>query len=404
MGGGSDVSFPGPSQEERDLQRQQLELLQQSRAETDAFKPILMQEFGLVPKYTIEGTEEFKKSKELQKAIDENQTYLDRGYNASGYQYTDADNNYFKEYIPQLRRQLATVQSAVMKTEAQIAKEAKQAEIEGATNEVSLLQAKKLKMALEGNLPISEGTIQRKAQEFQKFKEQAARNGNPIFGDTPEEAFSTSTAGTQAIKAFNDNWKLVEDQERQGQVSQGFGNLATGVQTGGTQGAISRPGVPDLGTGKLLPFYSQAMQPYQFDRQGQFQAGATNATNAAQRQAGLMSMVGSLGGAATTGALLMASSEKFKKGIKATGDKGDKKALSVLRSAKTFNYKYKGEGKETGEHTGVVIERGAPKDIISKDGEHINIGDYVGLLHSSVRALSKEVEKLKGKKKEVANG
>lgn len=396
MGGGSNSSMPPPSAEEVELQKAQLELLQQNRAETDAFKPILMEQFGLRQKSSIKGTPEYDRSQELQSDIASLKNSLDTGKRANGYAMDEADTIDYTRRMKLMQQELYKVDSAVDYTDEQRGINAQQRTLQKSQTEVSLLQAQKLKLALEGNAPVSQGTIQRKAQEFQAFKEQAARNGNPIFGDTPEEAFSTSTSGTQALKGFNDNWKLVEDAERRGEVAQGFGNLATGVQSGGMAQSVLRGGVPDLGTGRQLPMYTQAMQPYQFQRQGQFQASMANAQADATREAGMMSMVGSIAGVGA--GLAIRSSKKFKKDIKEEGGK----AISSLRKTKMYTFRYKEEDDDAKPHIGMIAER-APKEIITKDGQHLDVGDYLGLLASSVKSIDKELSRLKGKKKEAAN-
>lgn len=244
MGDSPSVQFPQPSSTELEIQQEQLSLLREAAAERSAFEPILLDQYGYKKIKNEDGTFSY--------ALTDEQS----AYNESLKKYND------------LQLELGTA------------------------------QAEKTKKALEGTLPVSEGTVQRKADEFRILKENAARAGNPIYGDTPETAFSLTTSGQQLLQSFNKTYKLAEDAERRGEVAQGFGNIATNV--GSTAGGVSltQPGVPNLGTGELLPQYTAALQPYQFQRSGEFQASGINAQTASQRQAGLMQMVGQLGGTA----------------------------------------------------------------------------------------------------------
>lgn len=392
MGGGPSVDFPQPSQEERDLQRKQLQLLDQQSAEINAFKPILTQQYGLKPTYG----DNPQATALLKKIQDSTAAHGGDANNAEtmGYrkQFTDqgfdVGENWRGNYI-----------TGYEKTPEQKTIDDQNLKLQTAQGDVSLLQAQRLKAALEGTLPVSQGSIQRKTEQFAQLKEQAARAGNPIFGDDPESAFSHSTAGTQMLKSFTDQWRSAEDAERRGDIQTGFGNLGTSAQTSGMEQSVLRSGVPDLGTGKALPGYVSALQPYQFDRQGQFQANQANAQNSAQRFAGIMSLAGQAGGSAA--GLYALSSEDSKKDIKPVNDKGDARALSSLRSTKMHTFSYKDEG-DTPSHHGPIAER-SPKEIITPDGRHVDVMNYIGLLHSSVRALDKEVTRLKARKKEAVN-
>lgn len=399
MGGSSNTTqFPEPSQEEKDLQKKQLELLQQQEDETNAFKPLLLSQFGLEADYghrdpTSEQTTAYNNQEatlraniaSAQASGDVNQIIAAQSawgdFVKNGLQGTE----YVKGY---------------KKTADQVEKDQAYNSLLKNQNEVTNLQLDRQKKALAGDLPISEGTTQRKTQEWALFKEQMARAGNPVFGDSPEEAFSTSTAGTQALKAFNANWKLVEDSERRGEITTGASllNQSIGLSSGLRSDAIQTAGaIPDLGTGKLIPGYVGALQPYQFQRQGQFSANAANATANAQREAGMMSMVGNLAGSAA--GLYALSSKKYKKNIKEGDDQG---ALSSLRKTKMFKFDFKDE-KDKGEarHYGPIVEH-SPKGIVSPDGEHIDVMNMIGMITSSIRALDKELVTLKGRKKEAA--
>jgi len=87
------------------------------------------------------------------------------------------------------------------------------------------LQIERQKRALEGNLPVSEALQQRKSENFRIFKEQQARIGNTITGDDPDTAVANTTAGTQSLNSFRDEFNLLEDAERRGEIQTGQANI-----------------------------------------------------------------------------------------------------------------------------------------------------------------------------------
>jgi hypothetical protein len=385
MGGGdTSVNYPGPSKEEKDLQREQLELLRMQRSETEAFKPILLEQYGITPTYDSSGK-------------------------LTGYEYTTEQQTRRSKEMALQDLSLETMTKQLEKLNAG------PTALEKAQEEVGLLQAERTKKALSGELPLSEGTVSRKQAEWDQFKESMARAGNPIFGDSPESSFSNTTAGNESLQAFNQAWKVAEDAERRGDISVGaqlvnestslassLRGAAYGASSGFRSSGLSTTdlyqGVPELGTSKLLPSYLSALQPYQLQRQGEFQADATNATNAATRYAGLMNMTGAIAGGLGS-AMLIRSSKKFKKNIK---DMDERKALSSLRKMKVYTFDYKEEPtSKIGRHIGPVVEE-SPEEIVEPGGTHINLVNQIGLLSASLRALDSKLLKLEGLKKEAA--
>jgi len=174
--------------------------------------------------------------------------------------------------------------------------------------------------ALKGELPLSEAGQRQKRDEFTAFKEQMARSGNPIEGDTPESASTTTTAGAQALKAFTERWGLVQEAERRGELTAGsqavlarmgiasdigararegmlgvvpsYGIPSTYLgQVGGRGGALGGAGglvgIPQqLAFGAVSPDFQGALQPFQLQRAATIENQMANAQLAMQHAAG----------------------------------------------------------------------------------------------------------------------
>jgi hypothetical protein len=205
-------------------------------------------------------------------------------------------------------------------------------ELDQAQQRVGLLQAERLEKALKGELPVSEATQQRKAQEFNLLKESLSRRGIRLQGDSPETAVSNSTAGNEAVGEFNRTYGLLQDAERRGEITSGAGinqgqyGLLSNVgnqnlsqmqsirSLSGSPASYSSfaPGSTSLGLmsgaqayspGTLLPAYSglmnnygMAMQPYSAQRNLQYQAQLQNAALQMQGQGAMSGLLGQAGG------------------------------------------------------------------------------------------------------------
>jgi len=226
--------------------------------------------------------------------------------------------------------------------------------LEQKVEELGILQAERVEKALKGELPVSEATQANKEKQFALLKEQAAAQGIRIEGDTLESATSKSTAGIQQLDSLRRRFDAIEDAERRGEITTGQSLLLQGAQVQSGL-AASRTGLAAFNTGAILPQqqlggvglgqafsapavqnpfgqatgalqsagsfgfglsgqlggqlqqgFSSALQPFQFNREGQFaanQAGAANTT-------GLFS---SLFGAAGSGLGLAAGLGAFNK-------------------------------------------------------------------------------------------
>lgn len=242
--------------------------------------------------------------------------------------------------------------------------------------------------ALKGELPVSPAM----EKELTDQKTKTIEALNQRLGSN----WNTTTAGIQAMSEFDKRAELLREEARRGQISTGEGLLESRM---GFLSDLSQRETANIGgTGSYFmnPSYFQAaLQPYQNQRAMQLQANGINAQNSAGMTSGLMSLGGTalglgaaMGTAGFTAPFSMAtmfSSKKYKKDIKPVKDD---EQLEALMGTKVYNWKYKGEDEE---HTGPVTEE-SPRQIVGKGGDTINIGDAIGLLMSSVKALNKKVE------------
>jgi len=99
-------------------------------------------------------------------------------------------------------------------------------EVEERYNDIALLQADRAEKALRGEGAISEGTLKRQRDEFTQLKENLARKGHAIMGDSPDTAIGFSTPAAQALGEFQQTWTLALDAERRGEINQGLSLLS----------------------------------------------------------------------------------------------------------------------------------------------------------------------------------
>lgn len=174
------------------------------------------------------------------------------------------------------------------------AEQAKQQEI------LSLQQERYIK-ALKGELPVSQGLLDQKMDDFRLLKEGAARRGIQIEGDTPEEAVSSTTSGNELVGQFKRTYGLLQDAERRGEIMGGQPTALPGYSTG-LNYAMSSTG---SGPANLLPTYSNltsmyggAMAPYQQQRMLGYQGQVAGYNAGRQQQAGLTGLLGTGAGIA----------------------------------------------------------------------------------------------------------
>ncbi|TXH42888.1 MAG: hypothetical protein E6Q97_35055 [Desulfurellales bacterium] len=145
-------------------------------------------------------------------------------------------------------------------------------------------QLDRYEKALAGMLPVSEGTLQRKADEFKLLKENAARRGINIAGDTIDTATSDSTAGVGLLGQFKRSYGLIEDAERRGELA---GSVNSGL------GILSSAGGTNPG---LVNAYGSVAAPYANQRMLEYQSAINNFNYKKQGQAGLLGGAGAIVG------------------------------------------------------------------------------------------------------------
>jgi len=330
--GSTKVEAPEVTKEERELQKLQLEIVKRQMAEDELLRPFVLESMRLVE--TPEGT--------LRQMTEE-------------------------EYTATL------------------------SPVELANYQNLQLQIERQRKALMGELPLTEALTQQKATEFKSFKEAMARAGNPIEGDEPGSAIAQTTSGIQALKTFNERWGLVEDAERRGELTLGQQTLTQtlGVASDIGQRDWSQQAAFPQRTAGLLTGIGQALQPYQFQRQMEYQANAQNAMN----RAGILGGIGNLLGTGLMAGAIYASDPKTKKDIKEQSGKSDDKVLKMIKKGKTYSYRYKGESEATPKRVGLMANN-APGDIATPDKRGIDVGKHLGLLTVATKALAKKVESL----------
>lgn len=298
-----DVSVPGPTQEERDLQAMQLAELKKQSALQEEFMPFYLESMGY-------------------------------GRNAEGQLYR----------------------------------------LEPEKDELSELYYDRQLKAMKGELPISPAM----EKELTDQRDKTVEALNQRLGSN----WNTTTAGIQAMSEFDKRAELLREEARRGQISVGEGLLESrlGFLSDLTQRDISNLG--NTGSYFMNPSYFQAaLQPYQNQRSMETQASMYNAQNSMSGLSGIMTLGGMLGGAG----IMKYSSREYKKDIKPVQDD---EQLEALLGTKVYNWKYKGEEDE---HVGPITEE-SPKQIVTPDGEKLDLGDAIGMLMSSVKALNKKME------------
>lgn len=437
-GGGGAPPPPAIDPAAQELQQRQLDLLKEQQRQQEIFQPLQAEQYGYETTYErnpvfVEYDNLLAKRQQTSdpneiKAIDtrlgelQPQRNTQRENLVSGYTKTAARAEQDKQVAELQTSQMETAKRAndalnkyldSLDTEDYKAYQKAQQDLQAQQTQIALQQGERTQKALNGELPLSQGTIDRKAQDFQMLKENLARGGNAIIGDDPNSAYSLSSPGEQALKEFNTRYASVEDQERRGALDTGTsaylqavglaGNLgksdlsaATGLSQPGGYAATSTsmaPGAsPVQNNLSLVQGYGSAMNPYLQQQQMQWQTGQNNAQISAQDRAGWLQLGGTLAGAGGTAALMM-SSRTMKKNIEAI--KSEKDATKAIAKTPVYRWNYKSEPDGYKRHLGTMTEE-APEDVVAEDGKHLDIASYLGLLTLSTRDLHGRVLSLEG--------
>lgn len=154
--------------------------------------------------------------------------------------------------------------------------------------ELQSLAADRYERALKGEIPVSEGTTQRKAADYATLKESAARRGVVIAGKDLEEAALTpqdSTAGNELVSRLHKTYRLQEDQERQGALGLTPGTIGAPTLAA-SQGYATQFGAASASQGYIPAIQAAGyiQQPYAQDRELNYQHDLNQAQLDAQRR------------------------------------------------------------------------------------------------------------------------
>jgi hypothetical protein len=418
------------------LEQEQLKLLQQQDAQNQMFAPLQAEAAGYKAIYATDPRKadllakinaEYAKGND---AMDLRVQYTKLGFDTAdpqvitGYEKTDARKVQDTQLTDLQTQQMATAKKAndalntyldSLNTDDYKAYQAAQQQLQAQQTQIALKQGERTQQALDGNLPLSQGTIDRKAADFQLLKENTARAGNAIIGDDPNSAYSLSSPGSQALKEFNSRYAAIEGQERQGALDTGTtsylqavgltGNLgktdlsaATGLSNPGGYASTStslNPGAtPVTNNMSLIQGYSSAMNPYLQQQQLQNSNNQTQAQINAANQAGWLSLAGT--GAGVAGGAYAKSNRRFKKNIEAIKSESD--ATKALAGTPVYRWNYKDEPDGSKKHLGTMTDE-APEDVVTQDGDYLDVTSYMGLLTLSTKDLHHRVLSLEGRGK-----
>lgn len=230
-GGGGDVNYPGPSEQELKLLDMQIEYLEQMGEDTAALRPYLLASMGL--KEDKEGN--------MTKMTDE-------------------------EYYESL------------------------SELDQRGYDVAMAAAERSLKAYAGELDISPALEKSLGQRKEELEVGLSQKLGPDWQST--------TAGIQAMAQFTETSNLIREEVRSGIITnEGAMTLASLDYMSGI-GETSMAGFPGQQMGGIFGAAGALAGQYGQERQRRWQAGAYGAKLETERQAGLMSALGQLGGAA----------------------------------------------------------------------------------------------------------
>ena len=239
-----------------------------------------------------------------------------------------------------------------------------------------LAQQERNATALQGNAPLSEGTIKRQADERTQLNEQLSRSGG-LGG----------TAGAQATSLLQSSQGLRADAERRAEIGQGTQLALAGQQLGSSLNQQSLGNLnffPNQGLG-LAQGYRAAQQPYQY------YSGLLNQKNIAdyEGQVALTNQLGSSLGSVGSSF----SSREYKEDIELLDTTAEDNILTAIIESPVYNWRYIGDDVV---HTGFVTEE-APDMMVTSDGKMLDGININGALMAAVKSLARKVQELEGR-------
>src|SRR3990167_8878140 len=219
--------------------------------------------------------------------------------------------------------------------------------------------------------------------------------------------------GLETTQEVDSPATMVEDAERRGEITSG-GQMAL-AQYGATSDVANRrigtgadagpgyafnagnygPGATIGGYGSLVSGYGNIGATYAGQRQFEYGGLLQNYQEQQQNQAGMYQLYGQAAGAGL-GIAALASSKTFKKDILEMEPEEEDKSLSLVSKGKVYKWNYKGEKDGARRHMSLMAEE-APDGVRTPDGKHLDVGNYLGMLHSSIKALDRKVMSLSSK-------
>ena len=269
--------------------------------------------------------------------------------------------------------------------------------------ELLLGQQERQAQALAGELPISPALQKSLASQRTQMEEALAQRLGPNWMST--------TAGQQAITAFDEKASLLQEEARRGQLEGGAG---IALMQQGALGDVSNRAYQQAAgfggmRGGLFQMAGQAQAPHAQQRQWQHQANISSAQNRAGQQAGFMGGLGSLMGAGMqaygtyAGMAALASSVRLKENIK-TIDSPIEKVMAIR--GVEFDWKpiveFNKNHELAGHDIGVIaeeVEKVMPEAIPMMEGyKHVEYYKIIPLLIEAIKSQQHEIKELKEKK------
>lgn len=361
-GGGGGLSFAGAGTQEQQLQQESINLLRQWQDQIAQLRPLLLEQSGTqeipnpefedlnrvlqnqfraiqpenvraiqegrAPNFGIESASSRQNLNRAQRIINQlrnvpstvlGATPERQAQEARLSQLQEQTTGLFETQLGQLQRQLEEQQSP-----GAIAAREQQRTLEEQFRGVVGQQLERQQAALAGELPVSEALKRQEQQAFEQFKDAQGRAGNIILGDTPAEAAARGTGAQNALSRFKERFELAKERERTGiiqgeaGISQaGLGQVSQIGLQGLLPGQLPTPGISPLAAAQpgftgaipsltsqfpgLFGGVSQALQPFQFGQNLQFQAASQQSANEAAIKAAKYQAFGSIAGGLTTG-------------------------------------------------------------------------------------------------------
>ena len=419
-GGGGDthVHAPKPSAEEKQLQQEQLKILQQQQSTSKRMEPFVLKSMGIVEegdvlRYMTE-EERLANMTSLERSQYEQAQETTR---QQGLRWEEADK--LKPFM--LEGMGLTEEGGALRYLTEEERLAGMTSSEKSQYEIEQLQQERLKKAYAGELPISPALEQR----LTKQEEQIAEALSQRLGS----GWQSTTSGQQAMSTFRKDANLLREETRRGEISTGTGLLLAGLDFGKrsntqqlgqygtfpqrTAGLLSGYNAMLDGTaqqtgsgaakypylsGPLFQQYGMLQQPYQQQRQMEFNASISNAQAKADQQAGFWSGMGQLAGAGmqaygTYAGMAAMSSRIFKKNIATILS-----PLEKLKQIRGVEFDWKDE---SGHDSGVIAEEveGIIPGIIDEiDGiKHVRYHTLIPFLVEALKAQQEQINILQEK-------